>query len=405
MSGHEIYKQSTEITGLTFSGGELKIKETSEFSGYGIRVLDDGRLGFAYCQDKSGLDNAKERAQRISRFSAKSGFSFAPESSFRRPDIFDPDLDPYDSENLKGLLNQAKDAAESFGARVKISITAQRSSTGIENTEGFSGGYDQTGFSVYAECMHGDGLGLSYLSSNKLEDVRETGLRAAGMAKDMQGAKKPESGNYTVVTQIEALESLLETFLPSFSGDWKRRGITRLEKGQRFSEMITICEDGLAKGTSARPFDDEGTPSEKRSLVKDGVVEDFLYDRETAALAGVDSSGACAREAYDDNPSIGSSNILLSPGTWNDLGEIGRYIELHYAHGAHTANLTTGDIGLEVTAAFMVEREKRTPLKGFMLTGNIFDMFRDIEAVESKTRNLGWLTAPRIAFGNVHVVS
>ncbi len=405
MSDHEVYKQDTEITGLTFSGGELKTKETSAFSGYGIRVLDGGRLGFAYCQDKDGLENAKERAKKISRFSAKSGFSFAPKASFSNPEISDPNLDPHDSENLKGLLDQAKDAAQSFGGRVKISVSAQRSSTELENTEGFSGRYDQTGFSVYAECMHGDGLGLAYLSSNRLEDVSETGLKAAGMAKDMQGAKKPESGNYAVVAQIEALESLLETFLPSFSGDWKRRGITRLEEGQGFSEMLTICEDGLAKGTSARPFDDEGTPSGKKFLVKDGIVQDFLYDRETAALAGAGSSGACSRDSYDDNPSIGSSNMLVSSGKWNDLGEIERYIELHYAHGAHTANLTTGDIGLEVTAAFLVEREKRTPLKGFMVTGNIFDMFRNIEAVESKTRNLGWLTAPRIAFGNVHIVS
>jgi PmbA protein len=220
----------------------------------------------------------------------------------------------------------------------------------------------------------------------------------------MQGAKKPESGVYTIVTQIEALGNLMEALIPSFSGDWKRRKITKLTN-MSLSEKLTICEDGLSEGTEARPFDDEGTPSEKRYLVKNGEIKSFLYDRETAALEGVDESGACGRSFYNDPPSIGSSNITISPGKWKDLGELDNYIELHFAHGSHTANLTTGDIGLEASSAFLVKGEERTPLKGFMVTGNIFEMFSNIEAIESKTNTMGWFVAPRIAFKNVHVVS
>jgi PmbA protein len=204
----------------------------------------------------------------------------------------------------------------------------------------------------------------------------------------------------------EALLNLMDVFLPSFSGDWKRRAITKLSPGAKaFNGDLTICEDGLAPGTEARPFDDEGTPSKKRLLVENGAVKSFLYDRETAALEGVSESGACVRPGYDLPPSASPSNIVISPGKVNDLAELGRIIELRSAHGSHTANPTSGDIGLEASSAFLVENGKRTPLKGFMVTGNVFDMFANIEAIEKKQTTYGSLIAPRIAFRNVRVVS
>jgi PmbA protein len=140
-------------------------------------------------------------------------------------------------------------------------------------------------------------------------------------------------------------------------------------------------------------------------MVNGGVVESFLYDRENAALEGVPESGCCSRGGYDSSPSISASNIVISPGDCGDMAEIGKHIELHYAHGSHTANPTTGDIGLEASAAFLVDKGKRTPLKGFMLTGNVFDMFLGIEAIEKKQFAYGSLISPRIAFKGVRVVS
>lgn len=407
MAEHEIYHCRGASTSLVFTGGELKIRETDFSSGYGVRALKDGRVGFAYCQHKDDLKKAIKEAEKLSRFSVESRFSFAPKTDFKKPDIHDSALDPSDYRMLRGFVDEAKDAAQSLGGKARAIASVASSQVNLENTAGFSGEYSKSDFSMYVECMHGDGFGISSLSCNKMPgQIRDLALKAAGMAKDMQGAKKPESGTYTVVMEIEAIESVLGALLPSFSGDWKRRGMTRLEKGKRhFSERLGICEDGLSGASEARPFDDEGMPSGKRFLVKNGVVDWLLYDRETAALDDTDEAGACSRRSYDEPPSIGPSNIVVSPGTWQDLGELERYIELHYAHGAHTANLTTGDIGLEVSGAFLVEKNKRTPVKGFMLTGNVFDWFSDTEAIEKRPRTHDWLISPRIAFRNVHVVS
>ena len=74
-------------------------------------------------------------------------------------------------------------------------------------------------------------------------------------------------------------------------------------------------------------------------------------------------------------------------------------------HGSHTANATTGEFGLDVTVAFLVEKGKHTPVRGFMLSGNVFEMFANIEAVEKEVHVLGGLVVPRMAFNGLKIVA
>ncbi len=406
MSDSEVFSYRSKAARLSFSGGELKTKESDAFCGYGVRALEDGRIGFGFCQDEADLKQTIEAAGKLSRFSVKSGFSFAPKASFYLPDIFEPAFEEPDLEILKSYVEDTRAAIEKKGGKPRITTAIESSDVRIENSSSFDASYKKTVFSIYAESMSGDGFGYSYLTSHHApSDLNELGAKAADMAIAMQSAAKPEPGAYTVVMELEALDSLIETLLPSFSGDWKRRRITKATAGQKLHESLTVCEDGLASGIAARPFDDEGTPSAKRLLIENGEVKSFLYDRETAALEGVAESGACSRESYDVQPAISASNITIAPGTWKDLGELDRFIEVHYAHGSHTANVTTGDIGLEASAAFLVEKGKRKPLKGFLISGNVFDLFSNIEAIESAQKTYGTLISPRIAFKDVRVVS
>ncbi len=406
MSEHEIYSYRSAAAKLAYSGGELKTKESDEFLGYGVRSLDEGRLGFGFCQREEDLKQAIEDAKRLSRFSVRSGFSFAPKAPFYLPDISEPAFDVPDIEMLRSYVEDTRGAIEGKGGKARVITSIESASIGLQNSAGFDASYKKTVFSIYAESMNGDGFGYSYLTSHHPpSDLNELGAKAADMARAMQSASKPESGSYIVVMEPEALDSLIETLLPSFSGDWKRRGITKVAAGMKLDPKLTMHEDGLASGIAARPFDDEGTPTVRRALVDGGEVKSFLYDRETAALEKVEGSGACTRQSYDSQPAVSPSNIVISPGTWKDLGELERYIEVHYAHGSHTANITTGDIGLEVSAAFLVEKGKRTPVKGFLLSGNVFDFFSNIEGMESRQQAFGSLIAPRIAFRDVRVVS
>jgi PmbA protein len=255
--------------------------------------------------------------------------------------------------------------------------------------------------------MDGDGFGFAHSSGTSVpKDLFRIGEQAACLAKEMRGSLKIPGGDYTVVIRPEAMDGLLDVLLPSLSGDWKRRGISRLVQGQAiFDPRFNLSEDGLAKGAGIRPFDDEGRPSKHRPLIEGGRVSSFMHDLECAALAGAKEEGYCERNGFDSPPGIGPSNLVIDEGDRKDMSDLGRYLEVYSMHGSHTANATSGDAGFEVSTAFLVEDSHRTPVRGLMMSCNVFDMFKGIEAIGGSSFTLGSLTTPLIAFGGIRIVS
>ena len=47
-------------------------------------------------------------------------------------------------------------------------------------------------------------------------------------------------------------------------------------------------------------------------MIENGVIKNFLYDHETAALDNLNGNGACSRGDYSTPPSIGNSNLVIS---------------------------------------------------------------------------------------------
>jgi PmbA protein len=161
-------------------------------------------------------------------------------------------------------------------------------------------------------------------------------------------------------------------------------------------------DNGLEEASERRPFDDEGIVSKKRELIDKGVVKNFIYDKEVAALAKVKKNGFCNRAHFSSSPGAGTSNVLIYPGKYSDLEqEIKDPLIVHSLHGSHTANTTTGDFGLEVNVAF----HKGKPVRGFMLSANIFKLLKQKILLEKNAICYGNLIAPRIAFTNMQVIS
>lgn len=405
---NEVYSAESYGLSLMLSGGKIKPREYNERAGYGVRVLKDKKLGFAYCEKEENLGNALESAAKISRFSKQSNFSFAPETDYGNIDIYDQKIAGMEVDELKSILDEIRGGAEKYSENTKIILSTEVSSTKLENTMGFSGEYKDTSISVYAEVMDNGGFGYYSNSFTHLPgDYYEMGLHAAELAKKMRKPVKPPAGEYDVIIETEVLEDLVDVLLPSFLGDWKRRGISRLtaEKGKLFfDEKLSIYDDGELRTVSGRPFDGEGTKSERMALVEKGVVRNFAYDRENAALEGVERCGQCGRQEFSNPPGIGLATIEIGGGDVENLrNEYPDAITVYSLHGTHTANRTSGDFGVEINAGAIGKDE--TAVGGFMLTGNIFNLFKNIKGIEKQAKMSGGFISPRIAFEKLKVVS
>jgi len=406
IQGYEVFCSSGYGYSLTFSGGELKSRERSGESGYGIRVLRKKQLGFSYCEKKENITKAAEHAAGLSKFSPKTGFGFPEKSPYKKLDVLDKKVRDITSGELKGILKQVQDGIERHSKKARIILSSGIERIALENSNGLHGEYESTGISVYCEAMCDDGFGFAYHDGIHMpKDFTAIGERAGRMAKTMQGAKKLKKGEYAVIFRHSAMDEILNILLPSFSGENKRKKTTILAKKlnkQAFSRKLSIYDNALERAGDCRPFDDEGTASRKRPLIDKGVIKSFIYDRETAALEGIRKSGFCSRAHYSAMPGSGTSNLVIGPGDHSDLEhELKDPLIVHSLHGSHTANSTTGDFGLEVNVAF----HKGKPVRGFLLSGNIFKMLSGKIHLEKKTQMNSSLIAPLLAIEDVRVVS
>jgi TldD protein len=83
------------------------------------------------------------------------------------------------------------------------------------------------------------------------------------------------------------------------------------------SELMNITADATLPGAlGSFGFDDEGTPAHPVDIVRDGIWVGALSGRDSAALAGIESSGGAVRaDGFDRIPMVRMTNVGLQPGS------------------------------------------------------------------------------------------
>lgn len=81
------------------------------------------------------------------------------------------------------------------------------------------------------------------------------------------------------------------------------------------SEVVTVVDDPTVDGGyGSYRYDNEGVKARRKLLYKNGVITEFLHNRETAATLGLKSNGSARASAYNREPLVRMSNTFLLPG-------------------------------------------------------------------------------------------
>jgi PmbA protein len=134
----------------------------------------------------------------------------------------------------------------------------------------------------------------------------------SSLATRLKGGTPVPSGRYRVLVTNTVMAELLRAFSPAFVG---RSGRGADLGGTRFGpNFLHIIDDPhLPKRVGTRPWDDEGTPTERLSLVREGFFLNEIQSLETAALAGVASSGHGVMEPKTGRMEPGFHNLFIEP--------------------------------------------------------------------------------------------
>ncbi len=141
--------------------------------------------------------------------------------------------------------------------------------------------------STSAGSGHAAGTALGSL------DAAAIGALAAERARNSRDPFDAKPGEYEVVLSPECVATIA-VFLDAYGFNAKlaQEGMSFVDLGtEQFDRSINIWDDATDPRTLFVPFDVEGTPKRRIDLVRGGVPESLLYDRRTAAKAGVESTG------------------------------------------------------------------------------------------------------------------
>lgn len=399
----EIFRETERSRTLETKKGEVDLFKESISEGYGVRVIKDNRMGFAF---SNRLDETLiERALDSAKIAEVDEHTALPEAqSYGKGVGFDREIESLGIDTLLDFVHEILSPCKEYSVTPTTgSITAGSYEEEIVNSHGLSGADEGTTVSAHLTAVARDSdisTGFYYDISRYLDlDFGEIGREASRLAKESLNAKRVETFTTNLILKPHAVAELLEhALMPSFSADNVQRGRSSLagRVGEEISLNASIIDDGtLEKGLLTGKFDSEGVAQRKTPLVEDGVLSGFLYDTYTASKESTGSTGNASRDSFSSMPQVAPSNVIVS-----GKGEIGEGLVVHGLIGAHTSNSVSGDFSVETRNAFLDGK----PVKKAIISGNIFELLKDVKGFGNDVKQFSHIVSPSIEFSDVTVV-
>jgi TldD protein len=150
-------------------------------------------------------------------------------------------------------------------------------------------------------------------------------------------------------------------------------------------EFVTAYDDGSRTNAwGSEGVDDEGTPTQRTTLIEEGRLHSYLYDLLRARKDGVESTGNGRRESFMHLPVPRMTNTFFAPGDATPDDLIGGVERGLYAvsFGGGQVEPATGDFVFGVSEGYLIENGRVTaPVRGATLVGNGLEALRAIDGI------------------------
>jgi TldD protein len=400
----EIFVERRKSEALVFDDGRLRSANYDAAEGFGLRAVNGEVAGYAHSTDVSiaGLKRAAETARLAV---GDGGGTMAPPpvrtntrlytdahpigamhfavkvATLREIDAFARDIDPrvvqvtamlaaslQEVEILRADGTRVRDVRPM--TRLNVSVIVEQDG---RRESGSAGGGGRVGLDGLVDPADWQGK------------VREA-LRIACVNLD---AVPAPAGEMDVVLGPGWPGILLhEAIGHGLEGDFNRKGSSAFAglMGQQIAAKgVTVLDDGtIPDRRGSITVDDEGTPSQKTTLIEDGKLVGFMQDRQNARLMGVECTGNGRRESYAHAPMPRMTNTYMLGGDANPDDLVASIKDGIWAvgFGGGQVDITNGKFVFSCTEAYRVKDGKiGAPVKGATLIGDGATALHQIRAL------------------------
>ncbi|MEA2376099.1 MAG: PmbA protein [Thermoleophilaceae bacterium] len=375
--------------------------------GVGVRAFVDGREGYAYGTDLSeaGVAEVAAAARAAAEVSDPDEYGGLPDDFGATPvdGLASPVLREWSTERKVELALAVERAARSRPGVTQVENAVYSDADGrvaLANSRGFTAGYDSTQAWAYASAFAGEGadlmtgLGMDLARDPEGLDPEAIGAEAAERALALVGARQPESRRCPVVLDAFVAASFIGFIGSMLSAEAVQRGRSLFadrEGDEIAHEALALADDGIdPEGPSSAPFDGEGSPSRRTELIGGGRLLTYLFDTRTARRAGRGSTANATRGSYRSPPSVGTTNLVLEPGSHDLEGlfrEAGDGLFVTDVAGLHSGvNPVSGTFSVGASGRLIEGGEAGAPVRELTIASDLVSMLQGLREVGSQAR-------------------
>lgn len=415
----EVYSVVSESTPIQFETNRLKHVHSSQSTFIGLRLVKQGRIGYATATSTEDVRSLVNAALETAQFGTQCRFEFPGAAQYPRIDIFDETVAQVPPEKMvsigEGLISAVRRTEPDLLCQAWVGKGTGRMT--IINSAGGRAEYRQTHFSVSISGTLIRGTDMLFVGDSESScrplldgnDILKTVNRQLEWARET--ATIPTGMLPVVFTPSGIASAFTGSLAAAFNGKTVLQGASPIGNrlGEKvFDSKLSLFDDPtLPYRPTSRPCDDEGIPSQRLALVEQGRVTSFLYDLQTAGLAGKRSTGSAARDRGQPSPS--TSALVVTPGatSFNEMiANMKDGLVVEELMGAEQGNILGGDFSGNVLLGYRVERGRIVGrVKNTMVSGNIYQLLENIEAIGTDSKWVGNLLTPSLFFPRVSVAS
>ncbi|MEA2103342.1 MAG: TldD/PmbA family protein [Candidatus Cloacimonadota bacterium] len=406
----EIYSENCFNSSIQLLDSKIKKSVDGFDFGAGIRIFYGKKAIYAYTNDlseKSLLSLAKTISKADTGKSNITTFNLCEKkiANIHPIEIFPKDVAKAEKVNFLHQVNKFARNHSKFISQVRIIYSEVEKKILVANTEGLLTKDSRNYVRAYATAIaaknsemqtggEGPGAfkGFEFIKNLNPEKI---GNEIAKQAVVMLNADYAPSGKFPVIIGNafggvifhEACGHSLETTSVA-----KGASVFADKMGTQIAnKCVTAIDDGtIPNQWGSTNIDDEGNPTQKTVLIKNGILNSFMIDKLGGMKIGMKSTGSGRRESFKFAPTSRMRNTYIAPGKDKIEDMIASVDYGLYAKkmGGGSVQPGTGDFNFAVSEGYLIEHGKITkPVRGASLIGNGANILHKISMIAADLKH------------------
>ena len=400
----EIFYEDTKRNSISLENSKLERVKTGYDLGVGIRVLTGDQVSYAYTDDLS-LDSLLKTAKVAGSASSGNKQVVVNDLTTKQPKLIHPvKIKPAEVDKKKKvkLVQDANQAARDYDNKIRqvmVSYVDKDQKIMVANSEGLMIEDQRTYTRMMVRAIASDGSNIQTGSETpglhqglELFDeypAAEIAKESARQAVTMLEADPAPSGKMPVVINNGFGGVLFhEACGHGLEADAVQKGASVFadKVGEQVaSKLVTAVDDATVKNAwGSFGVDSEGNQAQRTVLIKDGVLQDYMYDKKSARKEERASTANGRRDSYRSLPIPRMTNTFIEQGESTPDEIIGSVDDGFYAKKLSGGQVepTTGEFVFNVSEGYMIENgELARPVKGATLVGRGIDVLKKVSMV------------------------